>query len=134
MIGNKYLLIVVLIGIAIYNVPSTTSIFQGQHTFYNTTQIPCEKCHQDIQDILNLPTTPQEHTEIGCKNCHTRDGNTSHSAATISCNSCHQEELEHANNYTCIICHGSHGSADPETLHRTAITLLNCLDCHTVHR
>ena len=133
MTGNKYLLIVALIGITIYSIPSTTSIFQGQHTFYNTTQIPCEKCHQDIVDILNLPATPQKHTGIGCKNCHTRDGNASHSASIISCKSCHTSET-HDKGYSCILCHGSHGSTDAEIAHRNAVTVLQCLDCHQIHR
>ena len=116
MTGNKYLLVIVLLGIVIYNIPSTTSIFQGQHTFYNVSQIPCEKCHQDIQDILNLPTTPQQHNEIGCKNCHPRDGNTSHAASISNCKNCHTNVI-HENNYTCISCHGSHGSVDKNLLH-----------------
>jgi predicted CXXCH cytochrome family protein len=138
MIGNKYLLIVAIIGISIWNIPDTTSIFQGQHTFYsnesgNGKVAPCEKCHQNIRDILSLSETPGEHNK-NCRECHTRDGNSSHAASIIKCSKCHQNELEHAHNYNCTICHGSHGSKDPEKLHRTAITLLICSDCHNVHR
>lgn len=107
-------LIIAVIGATIWNIPDTASLFQGQHTFYNGSA-PCTKCHQDIQDILNLPDVPSAHNEnIGCRDCHTRDGNSSHAASKIACSQCHPEEIEHANNYKCVICHGSHGSLNPK--------------------
>jgi len=123
---NKILLIIILLGITIWNIPSTTSIFQGQHTFYNTTQIPCEKCHQDIQDILNQPQKPYpKHNEIGCKNCHTSDGNSSHAASIKQCNDCHLVDRHQISYPDCNICHISHGGQKlGGELHE------NCKDCH----
>lgn len=124
--GNKYLLIVVLLGITIWNIPSTTSIFQGQHTFYNTTEIPCEKCHKDIQDILNQPQNPYpQHSEIGCKGCHISNGNTSHAASIQKCNNCHEVDKHQIAYTNCNTCHVSHGGQKPGGISHTS-----CKDCH----
>jgi hypothetical protein len=102
--GNKTLLIVVLIGITIWNIPETTSIFYGQHTFYNGSAI-CQKCHQDIQNILDLNSSISDHNQFNCRDCHSRDGNTSHVAKISYCSDCH---IIHTNN-DCNLCHISHG-------------------------
>ena len=114
---NIIFLTIAIIGITIWNIPDTTSLFQGQHTFYNNISVPCQKCHQDIQDILNMNNTPLNHTKFGCKGCHPRDGNTSHAASITYCSKCHLPDM-HTINYTdCRECHISHGNLRQDIEH-----------------
>jgi len=50
------LAIIALIGIGVFALPSTMSLFAGQHSFYNIdatgNQVPCKKCHGDVQAEL----------------------------------------------------------------------------------
>jgi len=129
--GNKLLLVLVLLGITVWNIPNTTSIFQGQHTFYNGSA-PCQKCHQDIQITLDFNNTPTAHRDLGCQGCHTRDGNTSHSASIRSCSDCHKP-LNHNSNYTnCVLCHGSNAYKDANIEHRSGNLNITCSDCHNI--
>lgn len=79
---NKKLAIVLiaLIGIGLYALPSTVALFSGQHSFENIdatgNQIDCVKCHGDVKaemdsSGLNLQTgTPAPHAAFKCEFCH----------------------------------------------------------------
>ena len=71
------LLAVAVIALGIFALPSTVSLFSGQHTWYDLTgnkSVPCEKCHADIAEEMNALAGP--HTgETGfqrmkCSFCH----------------------------------------------------------------
>jgi len=78
------LAIIALVGIGVFALPSTMSLFAGQHSFYNIdavgNQIPCQKCHGDIkaelQSNTNLGTgalntgTMGPHYSMKCEYCH----------------------------------------------------------------
>jgi hypothetical protein len=114
---NKLVLLVIaVVGIGIFALPSTVSLFSGQHTWYNLeatgNQIPCEKCHADINDEM-VSGDNGVHTTLagpGC-DCHrvnatvtrlgtgvasgdtdgSTPGTTSHAAETIACMVCHEQ-------------------------------------------
>ena len=78
---NKKLAIVLvaLIGIGLFALPQTMALFAGQHSFYNIdptgNQVPCDKCHGDIQaelesGISTLTGTPGPHADMKCEFCH----------------------------------------------------------------
>ena len=54
---NKNLLLIgAIIGIGLFALPSTLSMFAGQHSWYdpNTQSIPCTKCHEkEYQELAN---------------------------------------------------------------------------------
>ena len=58
-------------GISIWLIPNTLSLFSGQHSFYNIdpvgSQVPCSKCHGDIQMALH---TGSIHNNFTCDDCH----------------------------------------------------------------
>jgi hypothetical protein len=76
------LAIIALIGIGVFALPSTMSLFAGQHSFYNIdatgNQIPCTKCHGDVKSELtsnantvgNGPLTAGPHAAFKCEYCH----------------------------------------------------------------
>lgn len=78
---NKKLamVIIALVGIGLYALPQTVALFAGQHSFYNIdetgNQIPCSKCHGDVQAELasgtsTLTGTPGPHASMKCEYCH----------------------------------------------------------------
>jgi len=77
------LAIIALVGIGVFALPSTMSLFAGQHSFYNIdatgNQIPCTKCHGDVKseltsnantNPLNGPLTAGPHAAFKCEYCH----------------------------------------------------------------
>ncbi len=84
--------------------PSTASLFAGQHLWYDLSgqgnDVPCGKCHADVCDEL----MSSYHRDIGCA-CHRADvnityaevngstvtaGKQAHAASTVACMLCHQ--------------------------------------------
>lgn len=68
-----------LIGIGLFALPQTMALFAGQHSFYNIdptgNQVPCEKCHGDVQTELSgaidpSTGTPPPHANMKCEFCH----------------------------------------------------------------
>jgi hypothetical protein len=59
-----------LAGISIWLIPNTLSLFSGQHSFYIDpvgSQVPCGKCHGDIELELH---TGFIHKNFTCADCH----------------------------------------------------------------
>jgi len=76
--GEKIaLLLVSVVAVGVFALPSTISLFAGQHTWYNLTEnqsVPCEKCHADVANEMSALIGP--HTEetgfqrMKCSFCH----------------------------------------------------------------
>jgi len=118
--SNKLVLVAVaIVAIGIFALPSTVSLFSGQHTWYNLegtgNDLPCIKCHQDIQDemisgdngvhrTLNGTTGPNSCLCHRVNGTQTRfgtgvadgdgpgstPGTEAHAAAAIACMLCHE--------------------------------------------
>lgn len=127
-VSKTILISLALIGMFLWNIPNTSSIFYGQHTFYNGSA-PCQKCHEDIS--LMLEQSPIVHQNIGCQGCHSRDGNISHAANVSYCSDCHTPDLHQINYPNCRQCHESHGAQILGISHGNNNT---CLSCHVIHR
>ena len=60
-----------LSGISLWVIPNTLSYFSGGHSYYNIepigNQIPCQKCHGDIQMEIH---TGFIHNNFTCSDCH----------------------------------------------------------------
>jgi hypothetical protein len=76
---KMYLVIIALVGIGLYALPSTVALFAGQHSFTNIdptgNQIDCGKCHGDVGAELvgtvNAQTgTKPPHSDMKCEFCH----------------------------------------------------------------
>jgi len=113
--SNKVVLVAIaIVAIGLFALPSMVSLFSGQHTWYSLddsgNQLPCEKCHADIQDEM-VHADNGVHRGLagpGC-NCHRVDdtriktgvakgdshgstpGTKSHAAETIACMICHEQ-------------------------------------------
>jgi nitrate/TMAO reductase-like tetraheme cytochrome c subunit len=69
------LLSVAVVAVGLFALPSTMSLFSGQHTWYDGANVSCQKCHQDIYD--EVTTASAYHWNFtakygdACARCHT---------------------------------------------------------------
>jgi hypothetical protein len=104
------LMAIAVVAIGIFALPSTVSLFSGQHSWYDLgatgNDVPCLKCHGDIYDEM-VATSPKNGVHRGMNKsceCHrvsgtgvaigdtdgSTPGTTSHAAETIACMICHE--------------------------------------------
>jgi len=141
--GKVALLAVAIVAVGIFALPSTVSLFSGQHTWYDLSagpnDVPCEKCHAEIEDEMQSGENGA-HRNVTCAMCHRTpftnyayasgegDGSTpgkeAHAAATVQCMHCHgiyddKGPGSHHGSSTppeyeeCGRCHGGHGDWGP---------------------
>lgn len=111
------LLTITIVAVGIFALPSTVSLFSGQHTWYDlsggmriSTNMPCEKCHADIVEEMKSSIGPHTgETGFGrmkCEYCHrvkwgnyryatargseVTPGKKAHAASTVACMDCHR--------------------------------------------
>lgn len=154
--NSKVLLLsVAVIAIGLFAMPSTLSLFAGQHTFYNGSEVKCEKCHADIFSEITS-TANNVHTSSAfdaCEYCHktnttalavpingtntsnyagtnvTQDGQ-AHAAVTMECIACHtgvDEELLGSNAAHTTFYNDANTSS---TVNMTGANVA-CIGCHT---
>ena len=113
------LLAVAIVAIGIFALPSSVSLFSGQHTWYDLSKsvegatgrnnVPCEKCHAEIKDEM-VHGDNGVHRDLTCAMCHRapftgyiyarghyehsgynppRPGQEAHAASTVECMDCH---------------------------------------------
>ncbi len=79
MVNKKILIVIALVGIGLWALPSTMSLFAGQHSFTNIdatgNQIDCVKCHGDVNAELasghsTVTGTDAPHADFKCEYCH----------------------------------------------------------------
>lgn len=115
--NNRLLLLsVAVIVMGMFAMPSTLSLFSGQHTFKNAKEVAndtgCRKCHEDIYEEMhnpqnqvhwNIPGTKGTFDVFACTECHNATVNLSylylynsagtrpkaHAAQTVPCLDCH---------------------------------------------
>ena len=122
MTGKLILAAVVLLAIGVLVLPSTVSLFVGQHQWYDIdpsgNQIPCQKCHADVfAELNNSPYhinqgTPGVADEQDCIFCH--QANTSITYASGDGTSARAGlEAHAASTIECMYCHGDTGTGAP---------------------
>ncbi|MFZ2071968.1 MAG: hypothetical protein WAV32_10355 [Halobacteriota archaeon] len=128
MSANKIVLLAIaVVAVGIFALPGTLSLFSGQHSWYDlgkTTgnDVPCEKCHQDIEDEM-VSGDNGVHKGLSAKKgeasclCHRvtgtgvasghnnsegaapKPGTTAHAAEAIACMICHENNTRTGGNY-----------------------------------
>ena len=124
---NKKLafVLIAIVGIGLYALPSTVALFAGQHSFENIdpsgNQIGCMKCHGDVGVELASNSNNAPHASFKCEYCHRIEvgrasgdnrneaGTTYHAASLVSCLECHGGITPKGHddiNGSCTVCHG----------------------------
>ncbi len=103
------LLAIAIIGMGLFILPSTLSMFGGQHSWYEPQEIDCGKCHfieyEEMSSGAYGVHSPHRtaDTTFECTDCHNvsmnityyyetgqkGDHTTAHAATTVSCLACH---------------------------------------------
>ncbi|AKG92146.1 Cytochrome c7 [Geoglobus ahangari] len=117
--GKIFLIIIGVFAVGLIALPSTISLFAGQHYWYDVNpggnQIPCEKCHADVLEelsrgIYHIKQKGDPYSADGqdCTFCHrvnssityakgdgagTWVGKEAHAATNIQCLYCHAPSL-----------------------------------------
>ena len=156
--NSKVLLLsVAVIAIGLFAMPSTLSLFAGQHTFYNGSEVDCTKCHADVFSELDSGSSSAHTAQVfkDCEGCHktntsalggiphngtsnaseftgtnvTTDGE-AHAAVTLECIACHSgvdEELNGTN--------AAHTVFYTDAMNDTTVDMTGgnvaCIGCHT---
>jgi len=64
---------IAVVAMGIFALPSTVSLFSGQHSWYDlsaeTNDVPCDKCHGDIEDEM-VSDENGVHRNLTCAMCH----------------------------------------------------------------
>jgi hypothetical protein len=119
------LMLIAVVAVGIFALPSTMSMFGGQHTWYDLASdgVPCVKCHADIYEEFSRS---EVHTSFarrdasdGCCVCHRADSHltyatgggssatpTAHAASTIACMACHEFNADVRDNNEGPFAHG----------------------------
>ena len=135
------LLAVAVVAIGIFALPSTVSLFSGQHSWYDLSEsvggvsgvnnVPCEKCHADIADEM-ISGDNGVHGDLTCAMCH-RTPFTNYTYArghyyqgANEYNPTPGEEAHAASAVECMDCQGSEGK--PHTTDREYAG--KCNVCH----
>lgn len=70
--GRRIILLsIAVVVVGLFALPNTLSLFAGQHTFYNGTEVDCHKCHDDIYEEMSSNSfgTSSAHTVNKLKDC-----------------------------------------------------------------
>ncbi|ADC64839.1 hypothetical protein Ferp_0668 [Ferroglobus placidus DSM 10642] len=118
--GRVLLGIVILLAVGVLVLPSTVSLFAGQHDWYNIdnpeNDIPCQKCHADVFDELS--NSPY-HINFS--------GGTANQADEADCGACHQAAAVVGGGLTLANGSGAFGSPGKEA---HAAASISCMWCH----
>lgn len=104
--GKIILLLLSVVAVGMFALPSTLALYTGSHAFVNGSSVDCGKCHVASMDNIaaELNTSSRPHTTMTCGNCHGSTnpdvsldkGNDHGHAASMSvdCIGCHANESE----------------------------------------
>ncbi len=104
--GKIILLLLSVVAVGMFVLPSTLALYTGSHAFVNGSSVDCGKCHVASMDNIaaELNTSSRPHTTMTCGNCHgstnpdvsLAPGNVHGHAASMSvdCIGCHANASE----------------------------------------
>ncbi len=125
--GKMVLVTALLLALGVFVLPSTVSLFEGQHIWYSKQNVTlkCDKCHADIAAEL---FTSKIHSNLKCIDCHqvNKIPQGAHAAGTVACTDCHSNVISELLNDT-------HRPYFEAALNDDLMTGANeaCVGCHT---
>ena len=104
-----------LIGLGLFIIPSTLSMFAGQHSFIKTQDINCKKCHMIVYEEMISG-------DYGIHSPHRANDHNTNETVAFECTECHNVAMNITYYYSTGIV-GDHSSAH-------AASTISCLACH----
>ena len=129
------MLLIGIVAIGMFALPSTLAMYTGQHNFTNGSQVDCDKCHGTGDSIGDELAAGSAHNNFTCKQCHgflttnpNTNGTMGHAAtANISCTGCHAEEA----NYLTDVLDSDNITVTDELTAGAHTNFQECIACHT---
>jgi len=127
--SNKLVLVTIaVVAIGIFALPSTISMFGGQHNWYDLgptgNQVPCIKCHGDVYDEFvaggvhhmlgggdSSNDTDVPHPDDACMYCH-RSNSSIQYAIGDGATATPGQQAHAASTVACMLCHEYNASVD----------------------
>jgi len=137
--GQKIVLIATaIVALGIFVMPSTISLFSGQHYWYNISdggnEVPCEKCHADVaaeMDVLVGPHTNETgYGRLKCGYCHRTFKIEKGDAGTYDWDQYPDVNLSLEAQYLYTYASGDGSGATPGKQSHAASTI-PCMYCHS---
>ena len=107
------MLLIGIVAIGMFALPSTLAMYTGQHNFSSGENVDCDKCHGSSDSVAIELGNSDNHTTFTCRNCHAftttalttpngvSDGTMGHAATTdVNCVGCHAESGVFGTNVT----------------------------------
>jgi len=134
--SNLVLMTVAIVAIGIIAMPSTISLFAGQHTWYNLTndELPCRKCHAEVFYELersafhrwngygwneNASGNPDN---SACYGCHRANKSITYADVGSSVTDVTPGKQAHAaSTVACMLCHQFNASEDVQDFNGTSM-------------
>ncbi|HID42904.1 MAG TPA: hypothetical protein EYP30_03870 [Archaeoglobaceae archaeon] len=105
-IAKFAVVVVAFMALSILVLPSTVTLFAGQHTWYYKEALPCEKCHADVAAEFSSSSNYHPPGAVypvweACVLCHqveplypgdVNEGVGKHAATVVACEYCHWQE------------------------------------------
>ena len=131
------LLTIAVVAVGVFALPSTVSLFSGQHAWYDISsekynQIPCKKCHADVyEEMMSMEplskklagesSSPHSYMDENCDLCHRTCFEMTYNSST--------GKYEPSSGYT--YARGS-GSGSEPGVEAHAVSTIECMDCHGI--
>ena len=97
------MLLIGIVAIGMFALPSTLAMYTGQHNFSDGASVDCNKCHGGSDSVGTELANGDNHTTFSCKRCHgfgtgqnpnVDDGTMGHAATSqVTCTGCHVENI-----------------------------------------
>ncbi len=148
--GKLTIVMVAVVAIGIFALPSVMSVGTGQHTFNNGSAVDCNKCHNNAGDLVGTELAASGttmYTTLGANvgdKIHKLEASGAPATGLVSsCKDCHKlsagpRTTDHTGvtmKPVCVDCHTTitaelNGAAEPHARFATAGNA-GCLGCHT---
>ena len=111
--GKGILLIMSVVAVGMFVLPSSLALYTGSHDFYGAEEVDCGKCHSGAagDQIAASIMNGSAHLTLTCKDCHYGDGGTVGGRFAV--------DVE-----------GNKTAGYDVTAHAAGVTV-NCIDCHS---
>ena len=108
--GKIAILLVSIIAVGMFAVPSTLALYTGSHQFVNGSSVDCGKCHtSSMDDIAAELASGTAHYTMDCSNCHGY-GNTNVDLDPVGIDGDAADGHAASMNVDCIGCHSGDGA------------------------
>ena len=116
--GKSILLMIAVIAVGMFVLPSTLALYSGSHDFLGAEEVECERCHAGAagDQIAATLANGSAHALLTCKDCHYGIGGTVGGRFAVDVEGNHTRVPNAVNNDV--------------TGHAAGITV-NCVDCHS---